>query len=62
MLADQAGWQIGVLPALAEQLHRETANCQRHRLSDPRRQAIQNALIEMTCEVQYMEAPPSPTE
>ena len=43
-LASQAEWQIRVLPALAEQLHRETANCERHRLSDPRRQAIQSAL------------------
>jgi hypothetical protein len=43
-LASQAEWQIRVLPALAEQLHRETANCEHHRLGDPRRQAIQSAL------------------
>jgi hypothetical protein len=43
-LASQAEWQIRLLPALAEQLHRETANCERHRVSDPRRQAIQSAL------------------
>src|ERR1700691_3101612 len=43
-LASQAELQIRVLPALAEQLHRETANCERHRLSDPHRQDIQSAL------------------
>ena len=44
-LASQAEWQIRVLPALAEQLHRETASCERgHLTNGPGRRAIQSAL------------------
>jgi hypothetical protein len=44
-LASQAEWQIRVLPALAEQLRLETANCERgHLTRGPGRQAIQSAL------------------
>lgn len=44
-LASQAEWQIRVLPALAEQLHRETASCDRgHLTNGPGRRAIQSAL------------------
>ncbi len=44
-LASQAEWQIRVLPALAEQLRHEAADCEHDRLaSEARKQAIQKAL------------------
>ena len=44
-LASQAEWQTRLLPALAEQLRKETTRCEHDRPArGPRKQAIEDAL------------------